>query len=57
MAAGAATQSNSACCIQLRAPVKGRILKIIQESEGEVEAGAPLIEIGDPFITRFPVGV
>lgn len=36
------------CCIQLRAPVTGRILKIVQESEGVVQAGAPLIEIGDP---------
>jgi HlyD family secretion protein len=37
-----------ACCIQLRAPVSGRILKIVQESEGVVAAGAPLVEIGDP---------
>jgi HlyD family secretion protein len=36
------------CCIQLRAPVSGRILKINQESEGVVPAGAPLVEIGDP---------
>lgn len=41
-------QSNPACCIQLRAPMNGSILKIIQESEGVVQAGAPLIEIGDP---------
>ena len=45
---GVAPPSNPACCIQLRAPVSGRILKIIQESEGVVQAGAPLIEIGDP---------
>ena len=45
-----ATQpSNSACCIQLRAPVSGRVLKIIQDSEAVVPAGAPLIEIGDPI--------
>jgi HlyD family secretion protein len=42
-------QSNSTCCIQLRAPVTGRILKIIQDSEVVVPAGAPLIEIGDPL--------
>jgi HlyD family secretion protein len=41
-------QSNSTCCIQLRAPVTGRVLKIIQDSETVVPAGAPLIEIGDP---------
>ena len=40
--------SNQACCIQLRAPVTGRILKIIQESEAVVPPGAPLVEIGDP---------
>jgi HlyD family secretion protein len=44
----AAPQGNAACCIELRAPVTGRILKIIQESEGVVQAGAPLVEIGDP---------
>lgn len=40
--------SNSGCCIQLRAPVTGRILKITQDSEAVVPAGAPLVEIGDP---------
>lgn len=44
-----ATQSDPACCIQLRAPVSGRILKIVQESEGMVQPGAPLVEIGDPL--------
>lgn len=41
--------SNPRCCIQLRAPVTGRVLKINQESEAIVQVGAPLIEIGDPF--------
>jgi len=41
--------SNPACCIQLRAPVTGRILKITQDSEAVVPAGAPLVEIGDPI--------
>jgi len=44
----AAPQSDPACCVQIRAPVTGRILKIIQESEAIVHAGAPLIDIGDP---------
>lgn len=35
-------------CIPLRAPVDGRILRVIQESEGVVAAGSPLIEIGNP---------
>jgi HlyD family secretion protein len=37
------------CCIQLRAPVTGVVLKIIQDSETVVPAGAPLIDIGDPL--------
>ena len=37
------------CCIQLSAPVTGVVLKIIQDSEATVPAGAPLIEVGDPL--------
>ena len=36
------------CCVEVRAPVSGRVLKIINESEQVVQAGTPLIEIGDP---------
>lgn len=43
-----AAPANPACCIQIRAPVTGRVLKLIQESETVVPVGAPLIEIGDP---------
>lgn len=46
---GVAPEPDPACCIQLRAPVTGSVLKIIQESEGVVQAGAPLIEVGDPL--------
>jgi HlyD family secretion protein len=47
---GTATQETRAgCCIQLRAPVTGVVLKIIQDSEAVVPAGAPLIDIGDPL--------
>lgn len=42
------TQENPACCVQIRSPVAGRVLKILQESETIVQAGTPLIEIGDP---------
>jgi len=41
--------SNPSCCIQLRTPVTGLVLKIIQDSEAVVQAGAPLLEIGDPL--------
>jgi HlyD family secretion protein len=41
--------TNSGCCIQLRAPVTGRILRIMQENEAVVTAAAPLVDIGDPL--------
>jgi HlyD family secretion protein len=40
---------HAACCVQIRAPVTGRVLKLIQESEAVVLAGAPLLDIGDPL--------
>jgi len=45
----AAGRSDSGCCIQIRAPVSGRVLRLIQQSEAVVPAGAPLIEIGNPL--------
>src|SRR6516165_628959 len=41
--------TDPACCVKLRAPVSGRVLKVIQESEAVVQAGTPLIEIGNPL--------
>jgi HlyD family secretion protein len=32
----------------IRSPVAGRVLRVLQESEASVAIGAPLIEIGDP---------
>jgi HlyD family secretion protein len=43
-----AASTNPACCVQISAPVTGRILRIIQDSEAVVQAGTPLIDIGDP---------
>jgi HlyD family secretion protein len=45
----ATAPTDPGCCIELRAPVSGRVLKVIQESEAVVPAGAALIEIGDPL--------
>jgi HlyD family secretion protein len=45
----ATAPTDPGCCIELRAPVSGLVLKVIQESEAVVPAGAPLIEIGDPL--------
>lgn len=36
------------CCVPVRAPVDGRILRILHKSAGIVGAGDPLIEIGNP---------
>lgn len=40
-------EKENGCCIQIRAPVTGRVLKLLQESEAVVQAGTPLIEVGD----------
>jgi HlyD family secretion protein len=34
--------------VTVRAPVTGRILRLLQQSERSVSAGTPLVEIGDP---------
>lgn len=41
-------QQAASCCIQIRAPVNGRVLALPQESEKVVQPGAPLVEVGDP---------
>lgn len=35
-------------CVDILAPITGRILKVLNKSEGVVSAGTPLVEIGDP---------
>jgi len=45
---GEPTARSANCCIEVRSPVDGRVLKIIAESEQVVQPGAPLIELGDP---------
>lgn len=35
------------CCVAVKAPIDGRVLRVLHESEGVVEAGAPLLEVGD----------
>lgn len=34
--------------VEIRAPTSGRVLRVLQESESVVNAGAPILEIGDP---------
>jgi HlyD family secretion protein len=38
-------------------PIEGRVLKVIQESEGVVQAGTPLLELGDPKALEIAVDV
>jgi HlyD family secretion protein len=42
---------------EIRAPVDGRVLRIVQESEGAVQPGSPLLEIGDPRALEVVVDV
>ncbi|MCF8477474.1 MAG: HlyD family efflux transporter periplasmic adaptor subunit [Pseudolabrys sp.] len=39
---------SASCCVEVHSPIDGRVLKIIAESEQVVQAGAPLLELGDP---------
>lgn len=49
MAPSGAQVSREECdCVHVYSPVDGRILRMLQESEGVVQAGTPLVEIGDP---------
>lgn len=42
------TQKTSVTTVQVRAPVGGRVLRVIEESERVINAGAPLIELSNP---------
>ncbi|HEY8537785.1 MAG TPA: HlyD family efflux transporter periplasmic adaptor subunit [Steroidobacteraceae bacterium] len=35
-------------CIIVRSPISGTVLRVLQESETTIAAGAPILEIGDP---------
>jgi HlyD family secretion protein len=36
------------CCVEIVAPVSGRVLRVLTESEQVVQPGTPILEIGDP---------
>ena len=49
MIPGASAAPDGACpCVELRAPADGRVLRVLRESEGVVQAGEPIAKIGDP---------
>jgi HlyD family secretion protein len=43
--------------IEVRAPVEARVLKLARESEGAVQSGQPLLEIGNPEALEVEVDV
>lgn len=43
--------------LELSSPVQGRILRVLQQSEGVVQPGVPLLEIGNPAGLEIVVGV
>jgi HlyD family secretion protein len=50
-------QANSREGFEVRSPVAGRVLRVLQESEAVVQSGAPLVEIGDPATLEVVVDV
>ena len=46
---GQAKRSAKDCdCVLVYSPVSGSVLRVLQESEGIVSAGTPIVEMGDP---------
>ena len=41
-------QRDSCVCVPIMAPVTGKVLQILEESEAVVHSGTPLVEIGQP---------
>jgi HlyD family secretion protein len=41
--------------IEVLAPVSGRVLRVLQKSEGVVQAGTPLLEVGNPEVLELVV--
>ena len=48
IARSALIDADSGATIQVRAPVAGKVLRLLEDSERVVPAGAPILEIGDP---------
>lgn len=54
---GYAASGGTAAPVAVRTPVAGRVLRVPRKSEGPVEVGQPLIEIGDPALLEVEVDV
>ncbi len=42
------TEDEVDCCVPVKSPVSGRVLRILTESEQVVQPGTPIVELGDP---------
>lgn len=43
--------------LEINSPVAGQVLKVFQESEGVVQGGTPIVEVGDPAALEIVVDV
>lgn len=43
--------------LEVTSPIAGRVLTVLQESEGVIPAGAPLLELGDPTALEIVIDV
>jgi HlyD family secretion protein len=44
-------------CVELRSPIDGRVLRVLEESERFVRVGEPLVELGDPSALEIVIDV
>jgi HlyD family secretion protein len=40
--------TGTSCCVEILAPVSGKVLRVLTESEQVVQPGTPILELGDP---------
>jgi HlyD family secretion protein len=52
-----AAEGDVAETIPVRSPISGSVLTVIRESEGVVDAGQPIVEVGDPGLLEVEVEV
>jgi HlyD family secretion protein len=57
LGAGGARTGGEPAQMDVRSPIDGRVLRVIQASEGVVQAGTPLLELGDPTALEVVVDV
>ncbi len=48
LADGSLMSGQADCCVNVLAPVSGKVLRVLSESEQVVQAGTPLLDLGDP---------